>query len=160
MVIQLEEPESPKLLVIPVGLSFDGSIVLTNTFFLMVYNPVLTFLIPPTGLFFLSSWKVGFLDTCFFFRDSSSPEYCEAATRPMLAIAWSFSAMTQPLPLPQEASSAQAGLVQGLILAQEAGSAKAGFPGVFTMDFKVCWGIDRASPAAGLHTCFQGSRIS
>ena len=68
--------------------------------------------------------------------------------------------MTRPLPLPQEASSARVGLIQGLTLAQEAGYAGAGFPGVLTTDFKVCWGIARASLAAGLHTCFRGSRIS
>ena len=74
MVILLEEPESSNLLVIPVGLSFDGSIALTNTFFLMVYNPFLTFLIPPTGLFFLSSWEGRLLRCLFLFQRFLIPE--------------------------------------------------------------------------------------
>ena len=68
--------------------------------------------------------------------------------------------MTRPLPLSQEASSAEAGLIQGLTLAQVASSAGTGFLSILTTDFKVWQGVTRASLAAGFHTGFHGSRIS
>ena len=68
--------------------------------------------------------------------------------------------MTRPLPLPQETSSAGAGLIQGLTLAQVADSAGAGFSSVLTTDFKVWQGIAGLSPAAGFHAGFWDSNIS
>ena len=68
--------------------------------------------------------------------------------------------MTQPLPLPQEASSAWAGLIQGLTLAQVVGSAGTGFSSILTTDLKVWRGVARPSPAAGFHASFRGSNIS
>ena len=59
--------------------------------------------------------------------------------------------MTRPLPLPQEASSDWAGLIQGLTLAQVVDSAGAGFSNILTTDFTLWRGVTGLSPAAGLH---------
>ena len=73
---------------------------------------------------------------------SSFLVYQELAAGPM-AISFSFSVMTWPLPLLQEA-----------ILAKAAES------GGFTRDLTLCWGVARVSLVAGLHLGFNGSRMS
>ena len=85
------------------------------------------------------SRKAGLLDTGFFFQDSSSPVYQEAAAGPKLAISQSFSVMVRPLPLPQEVSSAGAGLVQGLVLLPEGAPPEPVFPGVWPQISESAW---------------------
>ena len=94
MVIRLEEPERSDLRIIPVSLSLDGVVTLSDAFIFVIDNPIPMLLTASTGFLLFRSQKIGFSGLRVLLMIPFIPVSRDAAAGPILAICCNFLAIT------------------------------------------------------------------